>query len=42
MKGCGKTGQSTIVNNGSQSPLDKSEIMSDGTDDSPELAKKEL
>merc|ERR1711981_1109667 len=44
VKGCGK-GPSTgagATNGGSQSPVDKSEIMSDSADDSPEMGKKEL
>lgn len=44
MKGCGKSGggNATAANGGSQSPLDRSEMMSDSTDDSPEMAKKEV
>jgi hypothetical protein len=41
VKGCGKTGQAAAANAGSQSPLDKSEVMSDSTDDGPEITKKE-
>ena len=38
MKGCGKPAKA-----GSQSPVDKSEVMSDSTEDnSPEMMKKEL
>jgi len=43
VKGCGKpTATASAATRGSQSPLDKSEIMSDSTDGSPALLKKEL
>lgn len=45
VKGCGKspTNGTTNANGGSQSPVDKSEVMSDSTEDnSPEMLKKEL
>jgi len=46
VKGCGKspTNGSSNANNGdSQSPVDKSEVMSDSTEDnSPQMMKKEL
>ena len=43
MKGCGKSPTTGNVNGGSQSPVDKSEVMSDSTEDnSPDVMKKEL
>ncbi|KAE9380171.1 hypothetical protein N431DRAFT_325285 [Stipitochalara longipes BDJ] len=45
VKGCGKspTNGASNVNGDSQSPVDKSEVMSDSTEDnSPEMMKKEL
>ncbi|TVY52313.1 Transcriptional regulator prz1 [Lachnellula cervina] len=44
VKGCGKSSDDTsITNGGSQSPIDKSEVMSDSTEDSsPKMLKKEL
>jgi hypothetical protein len=44
VKGCGKTGAAAaLANNGSQSPMDKSEMMSDSTDEnSPQMTKKEM
>jgi len=45
VKGCGKSPANGTLNaNGdSQSPVDKSEVMSDSTEDnSPEMMKKEL
>ncbi|KAH8684633.1 hypothetical protein BGZ60DRAFT_523842 [Tricladium varicosporioides] len=44
VKGCGKPGNSASnANGGSQSPVDKSEVMSDSTEGhSPEIAKKEI
>lgn len=42
VKGCGTASKGAAVSGGSQSPVDKSEIMSDSTEDSPEMAKKEL
>ncbi|KAG0651273.1 zinc finger protein [Hyphodiscus hymeniophilus] len=44
VKGCGKspTNGTSNPNGGSQSPVDKSEVMSDSTDGSPEMMKKEL
>jgi len=45
VKGCGKspTNGTSNANGDSQSPVDKSEVMSDSTEDnSPEMMKKEL
>jgi hypothetical protein len=45
VKGCGKspTNGGPNANGGSQSPVDKSELMSDSTEDnSPQMMKKEL
>ncbi|CZT47731.1 related to finger protein [Rhynchosporium secalis] len=43
VKGCGKgPGAASNTNGGSLSPIDKDGIMSDSTDDSPEMPKKEL
>jgi hypothetical protein len=44
VKGCGKnTTEGTNQNGTSQSPVEKSEVMSDSTEDnSPEMARKEL
>lgn len=44
MKGCGKPSNgNAAASGGSQSPIDKSEVMSDSADDSsPVMAKKEL
>ncbi|KAK0112903.1 hypothetical protein ONS95_014622 [Cadophora gregata] len=44
VKGCGKgpSAGAANANGDSQSPVDKSEIMSDSADDSPEMGKKEL
>ena len=45
MKGCGKTTTQpteALPNTASQSPQEKSEVMSDNTDDSPETTKKEI
>jgi hypothetical protein len=45
VKGCGKspTIGASNANGDSQSPVDKSEVMSDSTEDnSPEMMKKEL
>lgn len=45
VKGCGTKAANGAANTngGSQSPVDKSEIMSDSTnDESPEMVKKEL
>jgi hypothetical protein len=44
VKGCGKSATGgPNLNGGSQSPVDKNEVMSDSTEDnSPEMAKKDL
>jgi hypothetical protein len=44
VKGCGKAGAQTssLANGDSQSPPDKGESMSDGTDDGHPVTKKEL
>lgn len=43
VKGCGKSGGgAALAGVGSQSPVDKSELLSDSADDSPELPKKEM
>ena len=45
MKGCGKspTNGTSNANGGSQSPVDKSEVTSDSTEDnSPQMKKKAL
>jgi uncharacterized Zn-finger protein len=44
VKGCGKNPANGVVQTtGSQSPLEKSEVMGDSTDDnSPEMTKKEI
>lgn len=43
VKGCGKGNGVSNSNGGSQSPVDKSEVMSDSADEtSPEIMKKEL
>jgi len=42
VKGCGKSPTTGNANGGSQSPVDKSEVMSDSTEDnSPDVMKKE-